>query len=190
MQPGGIAASYTPYETEHSSDSQNADIPGDRVTPESRAMFKRARNLASVGFILYLLSFVLGSFYDFILNDAIRSASIDAIRSYAWLSAVGSFASFAALALLIASLMFVIRGLLDDTDLKRSGRILYQTIASMKWVAMAALILFIVSLPLSVLGVFIWMPILLSAYASGAAFLLLWSLVVMIARRLSADLSK
>jgi|GEM_PF-1299876 len=43
-------------------------------------MFRKARNYALVGFILYALGFVVSAFYAIIWNEAIRDLNIKAIR--------------------------------------------------------------------------------------------------------------
>ena len=178
---------YHPYEMQNSSEPQPADSGNERFPAESRVMFKRAWTFALVGFGLYIVSFIIGSVNTLIFDEALRKGDIDLIRNNAWLSSISSIASFVALALLIASLMFVMRGLLEDADMRRSGQILFKAIPTMKWIVLVALILFIVSLPLTFSDAAMRTPNFLASYASSTAFLLLWMLPVLIAHALNKN---
>ncbi|OGS57110.1 MAG: hypothetical protein A3K60_04535 [Euryarchaeota archaeon RBG_19FT_COMBO_56_21] len=133
-----------------------------------------------LGYVLLILSSVL----DVFIWERIYDPSHD-LRDISWLSALSGIIGFIGIVLMVASIVFVIRGLRVDNDRQRSGTILIGTLRSLEWVAIIALTLYLLYLPISLLGYVLESVFLLVFYASGPAFLCLWALPLIVAHALN-----
>jgi len=164
------------------SDWETAALTALGTSPPSsaRRLFKMAWIAALLGFVLLILSDVL-SFFFF---ERVFDHSYD-IRDISWLSSISSISSLIGIALMVACIIFMIRGLLIENSLQHSGTILLGTLRSLEWVAMIALALYLTYLPLSLLGMVFESPFLLALSYSNPAFLCLWALPVIVAHALN-----
>ena len=159
-----------------------------KVPPSPSApLFKKAWTAALLGFVLFILSFVLNVYFYERWIGLTQGGyhDIDDLRDLSWLSAIMGVAHFIGTVLMVASIVLVIRGLLINSDRQRSGTILIGTLKKLKWVAIIALMLYLLYLPLAVLGGFFWEFMRLSYYSSSAAFVFLAALPLIVAHALN-----
>jgi len=107
-------------------------------------LFRMAWIAALLGFVLILLSFVLHVYFweryiDYFEGGDYSLGEGDIYRLYT----ISGYASGIGTVFMVASIVFVICGLSIDYDRRRSGTILVGTLRRLKWVAMFALVLYL-----------------------------------------------
>ena len=144
--------------------------------PNARS-FKTAWVAALLGFVVILLAFVLNVYYwerwiGYFQGD---NYEFDRVRDISRLGAISGYAFGIGTVFMVASIVFVFRGLSIDDDRRRSGTILIGTLERLKWVAMFALVLYLVSAVLRIAFGESWLEfssygvMRLMYYPSGAA---------------------
>jgi len=155
------------------------------LSPGARRLYKMAWVAALLGFVLRILAFILDLYHwqrwtEYIQGDH----DVDYWNESGWLFGIEGIASFISTVLMVASIVFVIRGLLIDNNRQRSGVILIGTLKKLEWVAIIALALYLLYLPISFL---FWFD---SEYSYGvinmvnAAFIFVTALPLIVAHAL------
>jgi len=140
---------------------------------------------ALLGFALRILTFILNLYWYERWTEFIRGDhDVDYIRDSNWLNGVMGIAGFISTVLVVASIVFVIRGLLIDNNRQRSGAILIGTLKKLEWVAIIALTLYLLYLPISVLFWFVSWYSYGAIYISNAAFIFVAALPLIVAHAL------
>ena len=144
--------SYAPDETQVMLTQEPGGTPGTSTSYPSARLFKIAWSLALLGFILRILFFALDIYWSWRHVEFLRgNHDTDYLTDVNWLSGIMNTAAFTSTVLMIASIVFVIRGLLNDKNRARSGVILIGTLKKLEWVAVFALTLYLLFLPASFL---------------------------------------
>ncbi len=149
-------------------------------------LFRKAWVAASLGYIFMVFGTILSITYTQIV---IYGPSIDHHypNALTWIFGGSTVVHLIGLFLIMIGTILIIRGLLFDRDLRRSGRAIYQTLSTLKWLVLAALVLYILYLPVGLLAPIIlgyqWWWI--TSVTANVAFLLLWALPVVIIHALN-----
>jgi len=151
----------------------------------ARRLYKLAWVAALLGFVLRIFDFVLSLYWYARQTEYIRGDhDIDYIRDYSWLSGIMGIASFIGTVLMVASIVFVIRGLLIDNNRQRSGAILVGTLKKLELVAIIALTLCLLYLPVTFLIWFVSWYSYVVIYMTNAAFVFVAALPLIVAHAL------
>lgn len=122
------------------------------LSPGARRLYKMAWVAALLGFVLRILAFIVGLYQQERWTEFIRGDhDVDYLNESNWLYGIEGIAGFISTVLMVASIVFVIRGLLIDNNRQRSGVILIGTLKKLEGVAIIALALYLLYLPISFL---------------------------------------
>lgn len=151
----------------------------------AQRLYKMAWIAALLGFVLRILAFILSIYHYERLSEYLHGDhDIDFIHESNWLNGIMSIAGFISTILMVASIIFVIRGLLIDNNRQRSGAILIGTLKKLEWVAMIALALYLLFLPISYLFWFVSEDSYGVIYMTNAAFIFVSALPLIVAHAL------
>jgi len=178
--------SYIPYESQNEPEGQQSTRPDVPVASQSIPLFRKAWAVAFIGYLLLLVGLVLGAFhYELFMNSVYGGhPDVEYIEDISWMSAVESCAHFAGILLIIACIVLMTRGLLFDGGLQRYGVVLFGALSTLKWLAMAALLLYLLSLVVMALEVVVGQWMRFSIVSTTVASILLWTLPVAVAHAL------
>jgi len=155
-------------------------------SPSARRLYKLAWIAALLGFVLRILDFVLDLYRYERLTGFIRGEpDFDYIRDSSWLVSIIGIIGFISTVLMVASIFFVIRGLRVDNNRARSGVILVGTLKRLEWVAIVALTLYLLYLPLDLLVVLVSDGSYGVYYMVNAAFIFVAALPLIVAHALN-----
>jgi hypothetical protein len=130
------------------SDWERAALTASRVSPSPSApQYRIAWVAALLGFVAILLSFVIYVYYWERLSDSLQGQDhgIDTYREISRLGTISGYAFYVGIVFIVASIVLVICGLSVDDDRRRSGTALIGTLSRLKWVAIFALFLYLIS---------------------------------------------
>jgi low temperature requirement protein LtrA len=130
------------------SDWEKAALTALRVSPSPSApQYKMAWVAALLGFVAILLSFVIYVYYWERLTDYWQGQGhdIDTIRDISRLGTISGYAFYIGTVFIVASIVLVVCGLSVDDDRRRSGTVLIGTLSKLKWIAIFALFLYLIS---------------------------------------------
>lgn len=113
----------------------------------------------------------------------------DDLPDISWIGGISGFVGVAGYALMIASLFLIMNGLMIDRNLSRSAPALAKTLGTIRWIALLALILYLLYIPLTVAESFLLQEPRLAYYFSGVPFVLLWASLLVVARSLKDHVS-
>jgi len=152
----------------------------------SAPLFKKAWTTALLGFVLLILSFALNIYFWMRWTKIVYGDyDIDEIRRLSWLNGVTGIANMIGIVLIVASIAFVIRGLLVDNNRWRAGTILIGTLKRLECVALIALMFYLLYVPILILTAFVLGSAYMLASYSNPAVLFLAAMPLIIAHALN-----
>jgi hypothetical protein len=153
--------------------------------PSARRVYKMAWTAALLGFVLLILSFALNIYFWIRWTKIIYGDhDFDEIDRLSWLSSIAGITDMVGIVLMVASIVFMIRGLLAENDRQRAGTILFGTLKRLEWVTLIALMFYVLYLPMLTLIAFVLGSAYMLAYSSNPAFLFLAALPLIVANAL------
>ncbi len=152
-----------------------------------RKTYRSAWIVALVGFLILSISVIIQSLY---WGQAFRSLysdrmDIDSLRSLSVLLSAASLLSFAGIILMVTCIVLVIRGLRAEKNRQRSGAAIVRSLRGLEAVALIALALYLIDMPLMVLASFLESPALMVISYSNPMLLAIAALPLLLAHALN-----